>query len=293
MNNENQNLNSEVNNDFFVPEVEPIQIIDEQNTVEPIKEDIPATEPLEIKVEEPVLPTPVVEEPVVENVVLEPEVVVAPSVEPVEEVKIEEEQEVVPTKVKKLPASEKHPKLTTFFLTFFFILLFVYIMAMPYVDEWVQKMKENKNNTDTNEVVNENKQTQPVTKQEELKILTCTLAKTPTESYTETIIETFEYNKDNKIVNSSKTHKYKFTQEDASYQALSKECTDSLKYLGNPGFTISCTNQDLEIVIGNEFELKTFKPIKDGEKTITSNANYNDSIETIKTNLTTIGYICE
>ena len=287
----NLNVNNEVNNNWQPQNPEMQSNTQNNETVESVYE-----QPTIINEPMGTVDTQPVTNPEDNNVV-----------EPIPEVKVEEETVEVSASKKtyEIPKAEKSPRLTTFLLVTFFILLFAYVMAMPYIDEWLVTMQRNKEEQRLQQqeqlrqqqlLQTENKNTstnqQTPVVEENYSKLTCSKADTITD-YTTLTEETFDYNKDNQVIKSTQKITYTFTVQNAVYTSLIQQCNDSLKYIGKDGYTMSCNNTDTQVVIGNEFDLETFKAITDGTTTISANATYKDSIDTVKTRLTAAGYTCK
>lgn len=215
---------------------------------------------------------------------------------PINEVKVEQTS-IQPEK------APKNNKASTILLILLFIFFFALVMGMPYINDFINNLNENKGLLDIEKKAKQEeekqkqaeKNNQNTTSQEEkLTTLTCTLITTDNPNYKLNQTQKFNYNKNNQIINSSNVSNYTFTVLDETYQNLKKKCDeDSLKYVNNEGYTMSCNYSDNDIEISDTFELEVFKTIVDGNTTIESNASYKQDINTIKNTLISKGYTCE
>ncbi|MCI5967316.1 MAG: hypothetical protein MRZ42_02885 [Tenericutes bacterium] len=230
------------------------------------------------------------------NTITEPSNVENPNPTPIAEVKVEQ-----PNMEPKTP--NKNNKASTILLILLFIFFFALIMGMPYINNFINNLNKDKGISEIEQKAKQEeekqkqaeKNNQPTTKPEEkLTTLTCTISTSTNPNYKLTQTQKFDYNKDNQIITSSNIYDYTFTTLDETYQSLKKKCDeDSLKYINNEGYTMSCNYSDNSIEISDTFELETFKTITDGTTVIEANTSYKQDINTVKSNLINQGYTCK
>lgn len=188
-------------------------------------------------------------------------------------------------------------------LILLFIFLFSFIFGMPYINEFINNIK-NKSGLSTieQEAKKEEQRQQEEEKKnnssnkttEQLTQLTCTLSDTSNQNYSLISIQQFDYNSKNEIITSSIKLEYTFKTVDETYNNLKTKCDrDSLKYIGREGYTMACNYNDNSIEISDTFNLETFKTINDGTTVIQANTTYKQNVKTIKTNLINEGYTCK
>lgn len=307
--NEENNINNQENNDLEKTQImsvtEPTQNIvspaEPTKTEEPVTGISAANAPVEVQnISTPETTTK--EEESIQNVVENPDV------------EVKEEEKVEEVKVKEEVTYKDPSKFATILTILLFVGLFIFIIEMPRINEWLDNRKQDQELNEIEKqaklVEEENKRKEEEKKKaaEEAKkkqeeeenstiTLTCKLnvAATDTVTYAKTVTETFDYNKKtNNVTVSSITTKYTFTTQDATYTSLKNKCqTDANKYIGKEGYSVSCTSDDLSVTMGSEFDLATYKTITDGNTKITPNATLNENIATVKGRLTTAGYTCE
>lgn len=229
-------------------------------------------------------------------------------VTPINEVKVEEktinQEEITPQEPKLSPKQEElipepnSGKKSNIFLIILFIFFFVLIMGMPEINDYIDKIKQEREQANqNNQIVEETKPTPTPTATntiKELNELTCTLTNTSNPSYTLIIVQTFSYNSNNQIINSKLDYKYTFSTIDETYNNLKNSCSENaLKYATHNGYTTACSYGDTNIEISHEFELETFTPIVDDTTNIQANATYKQELNTIKTTLISQGYTCD
>lgn len=234
-------------------------------------------------------------------------------VPPISEVKIESEapininyennQSQLPTNNLTPNEPHKNNKISNVLLILLFIFLFAFVMGMPYINEFVNKLKSD---NDLSEIEKEAKEEEERQKQEENNKtsstkeedktieLVCTSNTNTTSNYALVQTQKFNYNSNNEVLSSKFISHYTFTIEDETYNELKKQCEeDSLKYITHSGYTIACSYNDVNIEINHEFDLETFTPIVDGTTNIQANATYKQDITTIKNTLISQGYTCK
>lgn len=225
------------------------------------------------------------------------EVVKIPEVQ-MQDVTEEVSNNVVSNKIESDNNGEVGSKKSTVLLILLFVFLFGYIFAMPYISEFFNNLNKESDKPvsaqpNQKEEISNNDKKEPVIEKIETKELVCTSIETQINNYTLVTIEKFYYDKNNQILNSSIIYNYKFNILDDEYNLLMKKCEeDSLKYLTHEGFSTSCSNDNLNILLNYEFDLETFKTITDGDVTISANSSYKQKIDDIKNNLITKGYTC-
>ena len=217
------------------------------------------------------------------------------------ETRVVEEKPVEDVKVENKPL-EDGPKWKRMLVLFFFAFVFAFVMGMPYINDALDKLKKDAGMSDIErrakqiedeEKKKEEEKNKPV-KEEELKTLTCTSQPVPTADYTRVTVETFDYNAQNQVINSSIKTTYTFVAVNDSYNTLKAQCDEKgLKFINKEGFESACSYSDTEVVIENKFELKTFTPIQDGATIINANAEYETKLDSVKNNLVAQGYTCE
>jgi len=220
-------------------------------------------------------------------------------VTPINEVKIEEDNSV--SNQLSNDKTSKNSKFSTVMLILFFIVMFVYIMGMPYINEFINNLMKDDglSQIELDAIEEEKRQEQenkkPVTPEVvEKKELICTLNNTLNPNYTLVEVQKLYYNNNKQILNSSYSYQYTFVSIDEDYNSLKTKCDeDSLKYVTHEGYTMSCSYDDVNIEISHEFDLETFEPIVDGENNIEANVSYKDNIETVKNTLVSQGYTCQ
>jgi len=231
------------------------------------------------------------------------------NISPISEVKIEneinnseininktKELQIQPTEIKPSNEQPKNSKKSTILLILLFVFLFAYVMAMPYINNFIQKLKFDKEMQKIQEEIKDEEEvTKPVkTPEETLKELICTSPQNIVGKYIFIETQKFNYNSENKVLSSALTSHYTFSLIDDSYNTLKTQCDEnSLKYLTHEGYTTSCSYDESNIEISYEFDLETFTPIIDGETNIKANATYKQDINTIKNDLTSKGYTCQ
>lgn len=210
----------------------------------------------------------------------------------------------VPTSIES-GNSSKPPKknnVSTILLILLFIILFAFIMGMPYIREFVQNIKvdtglseiekEAKEEEKRQQKEEESKKPTPTPVEEQTQELVCTSESTTVGNHSLVETQKFYYNSKKQVLNSQTISNYTFTSIDEDYNLLTKQCDeDSLKYLTHEGYTMSCHYSEGNIEISHEFELKKFTPIL--EANIEANAAYQQDLDTIITNLTNQGYTCK
>ena len=185
----------------------------------------------------------------------------------------------------------------------FFILVFAFVMGMPYINEYLDKFKKEVGLSDIEKQAKQIEKEQEAKKKstntkttdnEKYTTLTCTSGSTSNDNYTKSITQTFEYDSNNQVISSGIKTIYTFTDNNESYNSLKNECDQNgLKYIEKDGFEYACSYSETEVVIENNFYLPSFKTIKDGSKIIAANAEYKAKISDIKTKLTKEGYSCK
>lgn len=225
---------------------------------------------------------------------------------PISEIKIENENKLPETNNEQSSSnnnSSSNSKISTILLILLFIFLFAFVMGMPYITDFINNLNEDKGLTEIEQQAKkeEEKQkqeqennNQAINKQEEkLTTLTCILNDTTNMNYNLIKTQQFNYNKNNQIITSSNTLNYTFISLDETYQELKRKCDeDSLKYINNIGYTMSCNYSDNNIEISDTFELEIFETITDNNTIIQANVTYKQDINTIKDNLIIQGYTC-
>ena len=207
------------------------------------------------------------------------------------------------TTVSEPTPPSKNSKVTTVLLILLFLFFFGFIMGMPYIQKFVNDYKSNKELSEIEkEAIKEeekqkqeaeNNNPQPVP-EEKLAELECTSSNQTTNNYSLIETQKFYYNSTNQVVKSSILSQYTFTIVDETYNSLKSQCdNDSLKYATHEGYSTACSYSDTTVEISNEFDLKTFTPIVDGDVNIQANATYQQDINTIRNNLTSQGYTCK
>ena len=301
--------------------VQPVNI--QPEVVQPTPSVIePTVTPVEVPAESTQQP---VEEPVQQEIKEEPKPVMSAldlsikkkdtikAIIPVENVEVEEEKETYKkSSLRDYVPKEVDPKVrkrNNILITLLFIFLFVFVMVIPYINDYLEGLNKKDELSEIEKRAREIEQEQNKKQEEEkkekekqiqeeasLKKMTCTLVvpASETATYSKTTVQTFEYNTSNQVVTSGIKNTYTFTTPDANYTALTQKCdADSLKYLDKEGYTMSCNYTELEVSIGNEFDLEKFSPINDGATIITSNATLNEDVNALKQRLITSGYTCE
>ncbi len=237
------------------------------------------------------------------------------SVPPINDVKIEssnattniENSNIETASVSNASNDNKPPKnnkISTILLILLFIFLFAFVMGMPNIREFVQKLKsdtglseieqEAKQEEDRQKQEQESKKPTSTPEEEKTTELTCTSSSQTIGNYTLVETQTFSYNNKNQILNSKIIAHYTFAVVDDNYTILKQQCDEnSLKYLTHKGYTMACSYGDANIEISHEFDLKTFTPIVEGTTNIQANATYQQDINTIKETLIAQGYTCQ
>lgn len=227
-------------------------------------------------------------------------------VTPINEVKIEEiTTNEANSNATNQPSNNKPPKsskLSTILLILLFVFMFAYIMGMPYINGFIEDLKNNNELSQIEQDAieeekkqqHENNKPTPTPEVEKVTEVTCTSNINTIDSYTLIQTQKFSYNSKNEILSSNNIFKYTFTIEDETYNTLKKQCEeDSLKYITHEGYTMACSHDGLNIEISHEFDLEIFKPIVDETTNIQANATYKQNIGTIKNTLIGQGYTCE
>jgi len=187
-------------------------------------------------------------------------------------------------------------------LLIFFILVFAFVMGMPYINEYLDKLKKDVGMSDierrAKQIEEEQKQKEAekkkTVKQEETKKFTCTSLPHATADYTKVVEETFEYNSKKEIIKNTVKTTYTFLTINDSYNTLKSQCdTNGLKYIDKEGYESACSYSDTEVVIENTFDLEIFKPIQDENSVIQSSVKYLEKVDNVKEGLTSQGYTCE
>lgn len=218
---------------------------------------------------------------------------------PVAEVEVIEDKKIAEADTKE----DKKSNLSTILLILLFVGFFVYIMGMPYINSYIDKLTSDNGLSEIEkkakleeEKQNQQQSTPVVTpeKEEILKEVICTSNISNLENYQLTEIQKFEVNESNQIINSSITSNYTFTAVNDFYNSLKKECgEDSLKYVNYDGYGRACSYDDVNVEVSHTFELETFKPITDQSVNIGANATYKQNIDEVKNLLISKGYTCE
>lgn len=189
----------------------------------------------------------------------------------------------------------------TVVLIIFFIFLFAFVIGLPYIKDYVDNNINKKEGLSpielrARQIEKEQQKQEQLKKQpkpkEELKELTCTTTVNQEGVYTKTVEEVFTYNSNKQVIKSSKEEHYIFTVLNDLYTNIVNICNQSLELIDKEGFEISCLNNDPDITVGYTYELDTFKPFQASFGFIDSNSKYKDNIDKVKTNLETLGYIC-
>lgn len=232
------------------------------------------------------------------------------SIPPVSEVKIEEQVNTPPVngtvdltnKNDSVNKEQKNGKGSTILLILLFVFLFGYIMGMPYINEYINKLKSDNDlsQIEKDAIEEEKRQEQQnnkpveVPKEEKTSELVCTFNFVFDLNYTLIQTQKFYYDSNNKIISSSNSYQYGFNVINDTYTNLKNQCDqDSLKYVTHDGYTMACSYDDTSINISHEFDLENFVPIVDGTTIIKANAGYGDNINTVKNSLISQGYSCK
>ena len=220
---------------------------------------------------------------------------------PVETPVSSEPTSVEPVKVEEKVELKDGPKWKRVMVFIFFILMFAFVMGMPYINEYIEKLTakeglspiERRARALEEEQKRKEEEEKNANKQEEYKTLTCNSITEQLTDYMKDIEQTFEYNSKNEIVKSSIKTTYTFQTINESYTTLKTKCDqDGLKYIDKAGYEPGCSYNDTEVIIEKTFDLEIFKSIQDGTELIDSNAKYKDKTDDIKKELTNQGYTC-
>lgn len=224
---------------------------------------------------------------------------------PIEEVSYNEQVIMIPNEeeVELSNISNKKPKnekLNTILLVLLFIFLFAFVFSIPYINEYIQKIKADSSlsqiEKDAKKIEEKQKQDikTPVKPEKEIKTkeMVCTSSNT-IDGYNIVKTQKFNYDSNNQVLSSSILVNYTFISQDDNYQQLKNRCdNDSLKYVDKPGYTMSCSYNDNNIEITNTFDLETYEPIIEDDN-IVVNAVYKQRVNTLKDKLVKEGYICQ
>ena len=200
--------------------------------------------------------------------------------------------------------TKKKVNKSTILLILLFIFLFGFVMFMPNINDFIDKLRKDVGLSEIEKQAKEIEEQQNAaskkntettnTKEEKTSTLKCTSLTEALGNYERTTVEEFEYNKNNQVISSKKIITYTFTTVDSTYEQLKVQCEDkSLKYLGRDGYSMICSSNDTEVTMGDEFDLEIYKVIYDGDTQIEANATYKEDISAVSKRLKDKGYTCE
>jgi len=150
-----------------------------------------------------------------------------------------------------------------------FVILGIAIFGLPYITEYLEKREEEKENRPTPTPT----PTQVPTPTPVIKVMDKNIC-------TETLIDLETHTSEKQYILESENDKIKkvtvittliYEIEDEEYQTMQTSCQDnSLKYISNPGYEVSCEVKNLQVETTEVFELEEFVPIIEEDKTINS-----------------------
>ena len=190
---------------------------------------------------------------------------------------------------------EESEKRSSTVMIIVFIILGIAIFGLPYITDYIEGKKQ--------------EEKQPTQTPTPTPIATPTPTPTPetltltTNTCTEALIDLGTHTSQKQYILESQDDKIKkvtvittqnYQTEDESYLQMQTTCQDnSLKYVLNPGYEVSCEVQNLTILTTEVFELEIFQPIIEEDKTIQAPFNLDQSVEEAIITFTANQTVCQ